>query len=138
MMSKVFREIYSFLAGVVLAFALVILVELFSSVVHPVPPGFKGTMDEMCQHVARYPDWVLAIAVVLWGGTALLSTWVSSRLGSQATGVALGLLLQTAVVFNVSQLPYPMWFKVVIVVVVPISILLGLRWSHRGTTTEIP
>ena len=47
--------------GMVLAFVLVIGVEGFSSVVHPLPAEFKGTMDEMCQHVARYPHWVLGV-----------------------------------------------------------------------------
>ena len=33
---------------------LVIAVEAYSSVVHPLPVDFKGTSEEMCLHVARY------------------------------------------------------------------------------------
>jgi hypothetical protein len=52
-MKTALRTTRGAVAGVELAFVLVIAVELFSAVVHPVPPGFTGTMDEMRQHVAR-------------------------------------------------------------------------------------
>ena len=62
-MKTLLRAVLAVVAGMALALVLVIGVEMFSSVVHPVPEGFTGTMDEMCQHVARYPDWVLGVAV---------------------------------------------------------------------------
>ena len=64
MMFTAFRAVCSILAGVALALVLVIAVELVSAVIHPVPPDFTGTMDEMCKHVERYPHWVLALVVV--------------------------------------------------------------------------
>ena len=65
-MKRILREILAIIASMVLAFALVSAVEVFSSIVHPVPPEFTGTMDEMCNHVAKYPDWVLGVAVIAW------------------------------------------------------------------------
>jgi hypothetical protein len=74
-MKTALRTVLGVVAGVALAFVLVIAVELFSAVVHPLPPGFAGTMDEMCLHVARYPDWVLGVVVLAWSATTFVSTW---------------------------------------------------------------
>lgn len=114
-------------AGLALALVLVIAVELFSAVVHPVPPGFTGTMDEMCQHVARYPHWVLAVAVLAWSATAFASTWIATRIGNRWGGLIVILLLTLAIVFNVTKLPYAMWFKVVMLSCFPVACYLGYR-----------
>ena len=115
-----------------MALVFVVAVELFGAVVHPVPPGFKGTMEEMCLHVERYPPWVLALVVPAWAGAAFASTWVSGRIGNLASALCIGVLLIAAVVFNVSKLPYASWFKIVILIAVPTAVLLGSRLSfHR-------
>jgi hypothetical protein len=74
-MATVFRAVGAIVAGMLVTFILVVAVELFSAVVHPVPPDFGGTMDEMCKHVERYPHWVLVVVVPAWAGTAFASTW---------------------------------------------------------------
>jgi type VI protein secretion system component VasF len=102
-----------------------------SAVVHPVPPDFQGTQEEMCRHVERYPPWVLALVVPAWAATAYAGTWVSGRIGNRTCALCIGLLLTAAVVFNVSMLPYPMWFKIVIVLAVPAASWWGSRLSIR-------
>ncbi len=126
-MIKVLRALGSVVVGFVLAFALVIAVELFSAVVHPFPADFSGTPEEMCRHVERYPAWVLAVAAAAWVGTTFVSTWVATRLGGRIAGIILGLFLIWAVGFNVSMLPYPLWFKVSTVVGIPVACLIGIR-----------
>jgi hypothetical protein len=119
------RTLLAVVAGVALAFVLVIAVELFSAAVHPVPAGFTGTTDEMCQHVARYPHWVLGVVVLAWSATAFVSTWVARRIGNRLAGIAVILILTCAIVFNVSMLPYAMWFKVVMLSCFPVACYLG-------------
>lgn len=130
-MTTVFRSIGAIVAGLLVAFILVIAVELFSSVVHPIPADFDGSMEQMCEHVARYPNWVLAVVVVAWGGTALAGTYIAGRLGNRWSALVVGLLLVTAVAFNVSMLPYPAWFKAVIMIAVPAAALAGMYLSGR-------
>jgi hypothetical protein len=137
-MVTAFRTVCSILAGVALALVLVIAVELVSAIVHPVPPDFTGTIDEVCKHVERYPHWVLALEAVAWGGATYASTRVTSRIGNRGASTFVGLILLAAVVFNIAKLPYPMWFKVVKVIAIPNAILLALRSpSHRETTGVI-
>jgi hypothetical protein len=85
----------------------------------------------MCQHVARYPQWVLALVVPAWGITAFVSTWTAERIGSRRSALLTGLLLLAGVVFNISKLPYPNWFKMVNLLVIPTAIVLGSRLPIR-------
>jgi hypothetical protein len=113
--------------GLVVAFLLLIGVELFSAVVHPLPPGFGGTQEEMCLHVARYPPWVLGVVVPLWAFAAFLGAWTARRIGGLYAALTVGLLLFAALVLNISMLPYPIWFKVANLLVIPIAIFGGSR-----------
>jgi hypothetical protein len=135
-MAAVIRAFLSILAGMTLAGGLVIAVEGFGAIVHLPPPGFTGTKEEMCEHVARYPHWVLAVVVAAWSATAFASTWVATRLGRRIPGVIVGLLLILAVAFNVSMLPYALWFKVSVLACVPIACLLGVALSARSRLTQ--
>jgi hypothetical protein len=130
-MATALRSIAAIIAGMIVAFISVSAVEYVSAVVHPVPPDFRGTMEEMCLHVARYPHWVLALVVPAWAGTAFASTWITGRLGNRICALLIGLLLLAAVIFNVSMLPYPIWFKILNLLAIPAAILLGDRLSIR-------
>jgi hypothetical protein len=130
-MVKLLRAVLGIFLGTLAVFVLVVAVEMFSSVVHPFPEGMDlNDMDEMCEHVARYPDWVLAAVVGLWGFAAFLGTWIAQKVGSYWASGVVAVLILWAVVFNLSMLPYTLWFKVVIPVAVVIAIGGGLRLAR--------
>jgi hypothetical protein len=113
-----------------LAFALVVAVEFFSSVVHPFPPGIDpNAPGAIPAHVRRYPGWVLAVAGLMWGATAAAATWVASRIGGRLAGAVVTLLLAAALAFNLSMLPYVMWFKVAMPAAFFVACLLGIRYG---------
>ena len=130
-MKNAMRTGLGVVAGIGLAFILVIAVEAFSAVVHPIPADFRGTMDEMCQHVARYPNWVLGVVVILWSATALCGVWIAIRVGNLIAGITVTALLGIAIVFNVTQLPYPLWFKIVMLSCFPLGCLIGIWQANR-------
>ena len=130
-MTLIVRYMAAIIAGMSVSFAFVVAVEFFSSVVHPVPPDFRGTMDEMCLHVQRYPSWVLAAVVPAWAGSAFAGTWISGWIGNRKCSLFVGLLLIAAVGFNLSMLPYPTWFKIINLIAVPTAILFGSRLAIR-------
>src|SRR5262249_54823807 len=131
------RTFAGILVGMVVALVLLAAVEFFGSVVHPFPEGFGGTTEEMSQHVERFPHWILAVAVAAWAVTAFVSTWTAKRLGNVYSFVIVGLLLLALLVFNISMLPYPMWFKIVSLVVIPAGIVAGGRLSTRNKTAGV-
>jgi len=129
------RTFLAVVAGLALAFVLLVAVELFSAVVHPFPSGFQGTMDEMCQHVARYPHWVLGIVVLMWSALTFASVWVATRIAHRGAGITVTVILGLAIVFNIAMLPYTLWFKIVMLACFALSCYLGVT---RGTTTSPP
>lgn len=120
------RQALGVIAALAVAFLLVIAVEIFSNAVYPLPQGSKSTMAEICEHVARYPHWILAVVVVAYSAIALLSTWIATQIGNQWTGIAISLLLALALVCNITNLPYTLWFKVVMLVCFSIACYFGV------------
>lgn len=135
-MKAVLRTLAAVLAGLLVLATLVVAVELFSAVVHPLPEDFGGTTEEMCQHVERCPHWVLAVVVPAWAVAAFASTWTARRIGNLYSSAIVGLLLLAALVFNVSMLPYSTWFKVANLLVIPIAVFAGSRPLMRQTRKD--
>ncbi|WP_435007639.1 hypothetical protein P12x_004906 [Tundrisphaera lichenicola] len=130
------RTVGSILAGLALALVLVIAVEMVSAVVHPVPTDFGGTMEEMCRHVERYPQWFLALVVPAWAATTFASMWLAGRIGGRGSSAVVGLILLAGVVYNVAKLPYPAWFKVATLIAIPAAIYLGLRSRRKASAVN--
>ena len=127
-MRSALTTLLAVVSGLALALALVVGVELFSALVHPMPADLEENIPE---HVRRYPNWVLGVVVLAWGATSTAATWVASRLGGRLAGTVVALLLAWALIFNVSQLPYTMWFKIVMIGVFPIACLVGITSGTR-------
>jgi len=149
LISQLFRFLAAILPGIVVATALLVSVEFATSIIHPLPPDFGSTQEEMCAHVARYPQWFLAAAVPAWSFTALAATWIAKRIGTRDSAspsgrgrelssgrgnyaaITIGLLLILAVLFNVSLLPYPSWFKVFAAAGVIAGALIAIKSGRR-------
>lgn len=59
--------------------------------------------------------------------TAFASTWTANRIGGRASGLTIGLMLTLGLLFNLTKLPYVVWFKIAIVPSVVAAIVLALR-----------
>ncbi len=134
MIKALLRTLAGTVLGLVVAFVLIVVVEGFSAVVHPLPKDFGGTMEEVCRHVERYPQWVLAAVVPMWAIAALVGTGIAQKIGKVYAAGLVGLVLLSALVFNLSMLPYPIWFKVVNLLVIPAAMVGGSRLSRRPKT----
>jgi hypothetical protein len=137
-MARVIRVVLSSLAGMTLAGGLIVAVEVLSNAVYPMPPGSGQTEAEICEHVAQYPQWILAVVVPVWSATALAGTWVATRLGGRIAGFVVSLVLIAGSVINVSMLPYVLWFKVAVVIGVPLGCLLGIFLPRRPSVSAPP
>ncbi len=69
MLAFILRSIGALIASLLVVFVLIMAVEIFSNVVHPLPEGTNITHEEICLHVAKYPAWVLAVVIPMWGAT---------------------------------------------------------------------
>jgi len=128
MIGSILRSVGSVVAGLVLAFAFVVAMEIFSEIYHPFPPGVDSSNLEVCKHVARYPTWVLAVGAAGWAGGVFLAAWLATRLGTgrhPAHGLVVGAILLALAGMNMAMLPYALWFPIVILVSFP----LGTYWG---------
>lgn len=123
------KTLAAIVAAMLLAFVLVVAVEYFSSIVHPFPANFDGNIPE---HVRRYPHWVLAVVVPMWGATSAAAVWLAMKIGRRPAGIVVTLLLGSAIIFNLSMLPYTLWFKIVMPTVFAIACWLGFRYGHQS------
>jgi hypothetical protein len=141
MIGAIIRSVGSVCVGLMVAFILVIGVEGVSAILHPFPPGFDSTDMEACKaHVAMYPASVLALAVLAYGMTVFVSSWVATRLGTgrhPAHGIVVGALLLAAIVCNMAMLPYPIWFWVNLIVF-PMACLAGAKQAQGRPAKQPP
>jgi hypothetical protein len=128
-MKTTLRTLAAIFAGLLVLFVLLAAVELFGNAVHPLPEGFKGTKEEICLHVARYPHWVLAVVVPAWAIAAFAGAWTAVKIGNLYSSTIFGLLTLAALVLNISMLPYPIWFKIANLILIPTAILAASRLS---------
>jgi len=139
MLKTTMQSIGAILLSLVVAFLLVAGLEGLSAILHPWPEDFAGTSEEITMQVETTPDWVLALlGGVGWGGTMFVSAWLATRLGSNRKpihGYLVGLILISAVIFNISMLPYPTWFSLLNLVVLPTALYFGVR---LGQTRQDP
>lgn len=123
------KSVTAVLAALIVAFAMVVVVEAISAIMHPFPPGFDPSDIEACKaHVANYPTPALIVAGVGWVVTVFISCWIATRLGAHrhpAHGVGIGLLLLALAAFNMWMLPYPLWFEAAMYVLFPLAIVAG-------------
>lgn len=125
----------SVLLGIIVAIALLAGIEGLGVVLHPFPADFGGTREEMMDHVANYPPLVLALlGGVGWAMTMFCATWLATRLGANqhpGHGIGVGLLLLAAAIFNMSMLPYPLWYWIQNLILLPTGIYFGIRPGIR-------
>jgi hypothetical protein len=137
---SIIRSALAVIISLVVAFVLVVALEGASAVLHPFPADFDGSQAAMLDHVANYPDWVLAIVVVIWGATTFVSTWLATRLGTNrhaAHGLAIGSLLLAGVILNMYLLPYPVWFEAANVVVFLLCIYWGVKLGRSTGNVKV-
>lgn len=97
---------------------------------YPFPQDFGGTREEVMAHVANYPRFALFVGGLGWGITIFLTTWLTTRLSSgrhSAYGLGLGLLLFCGAIFNMALLPYPIWYWVLNLILLPAGIYAGIN-----------
>ncbi len=123
------------LISLFIAILLLAGIEWIGIILHPFPSDFAGTREEVAQHVANSPAWILALlGGAGWAITMLVAVWLATRLSSSrhpAYGAGVGLLLLSSAIFNMLMLPYPIWYWVLNLVSLPLGIYFGIHFSNN-------
>lgn len=139
MIGFIVRSVGAVIFGLIAAIFFIVGVESMSSILHPFPPGVDPANYDACKaHVARYPAEVLLLVVLGWGLGTLASSWLATRLGPGrhlAYGIVVGSILLVATVANMLMLPYPIWFWVLNLLVLPVCFYLGAKLGQARSST---
>jgi hypothetical protein len=131
MIWSLLRSIGSVLAGLIMAFVFIIAAEVICGILHPFPPGADtNNMEVIKDQVRSYPTWVLALGAAIWAAAPFAGAWLATRLGAgrhPAHGYVVGAILLALAGCNVSMLPYPTWFPIVVIGTFLLGTVLGTR-----------
>jgi hypothetical protein len=123
------------LAGVGVAMGIVFAVERISTSLYPLPPSTDASdPDAMRAVMTRLPRAALLVVLLGWGLATAAGAWIAARVGGRRQGPAwtVGVVLLAAAVFNMLELPHPLWFWVVGVALFLPAAWLGGRLAGAG------
>jgi hypothetical protein len=110
------RSILAVVAGLVLSFAIVVLVQGLSAILYPLPPGVDvNDPASLRAAMADVPAGALFLVALAWFVGTFAGAWVAARVALRAPSAhafAVGGILTLAGVANLLMLPHPAWFWV--------------------------
>lgn len=131
MQNPIIKSVLAVIFSIAVAFGLFMAIEGVGSILHPWPADFAGTFEEIARQVESYPTWVLAFLGGVGNGvTMLICTFIATRLGHNRNpwhGYGVGVLLFAMVIINLTMLPYPIWYWVLMFIVLPLAAYFGTK-----------
>lgn len=140
MNNPIIRSLYAVILGIVVAFVMFMLIEGISAVLHPFPENFSGTQEEIMAQVENYPTWVLALlGGGGWSASMFLCVFAATRTGANRHpwhGIAVGVFWFGMLAFNMYILPYPTWYLVLNLIMLPVMAFAGIRVGMKSQSSS--
>ena len=124
------KNIAAGVAGVIVAVALVWLVEKAGHAVYPPPPDLDfADADAMRGYIAKLPIGAFLFVGAAWFIGTLAGTVTACKIGDaqpRTYAVIIGGLMLLATAANLIMIPHPMWFSVLGIVGIIVAAWLGM------------
>jgi hypothetical protein len=134
------RTILGMLVGVVVAIAVIMLVEMLGHSVYPPPPGLDPTDPAneaaFAAFVAQMPLGAKAMLLLAWLLGTFTGALVAAKIARHQTAAALlvALVVMSGVVGMILKIPHPGWLSVCgLLLPIPVA-LLAMRLVYRRST----
>ena len=132
------RKIGAGVLGVIVAVALVWVVETIGHTIYPPPADLDfGNTDVMRAYIDTLPLGALLTVALAWFVGSLGGTFAACRIGSARPLIYLlvvGGMMFAGAAFNLTIIPHPIWFSVVGIVGIFVGAWLGMMLgSGKGT-----
>jgi hypothetical protein len=123
------RRIGGVIAGLAIAWLLVLGAEALVHVLYPPPAGANmQDMETMKRFVATLPVAAMLMVLLGWAVGTLAGTYAATRIGwSPVPGWVVGALLFAGGIANASMIPQPAWLTAASLVVFVVMTWLGTR-----------
>ncbi len=123
------RRISGVIAGLVIAFAIVMAAEAIPHQLYPPAPGTNmNDFTQVKAYVSRLPVTALVIVLLGWLAATVAGTSVAAGIGrSRVPAYVTGALLMAGGVCNAFVIPQPVWFSAVSFVIYIAGTMIGGR-----------
>jgi len=134
------KNIAAGIAGVVIAGALVWLIEMVGHSVYPPPTNLNfADPDAMRAYIDMLPLGALLFVAAAWFVATLCGTFAACKIGNAKpivfAGVVGGLML-IATAANLIIIPHPLWFSILGVVGIIVAAWLGMTLSAGSSSSS--
>lgn len=124
------KNIAAGVAGIVIAGALVWLVEMIGHSVYPPPPGLDFANPEaMRAYIATMPIGAFLFVGGAWFIATLAGTFAACKIGDAKPmifAIVVGGLMLIATAANLMMIPHPMWFSIAGIIGILVAAWLGM------------
>ena len=134
------KNIAAGIAGVVIAFAIVWLIEAVGHSVYPPPPNLNfADADAMRAYTSTVPIGALLFVAGAWIVATLCGTFAACKIGHATpvifAGVVGGLML-LATAANLILIPHPLWFSILGIVGIIVAAWLGMTLGAGSSSSS--
>jgi hypothetical protein len=133
------RNIGAGILGVVVAVALVWVIEMLGHSIYPPPPGLDfSDRAAMKSYVDSLPIGALLSVAIAWFAGSLGGTFAACRLGAAKSIVfapIIGGLMFVGAAINFATIPHPLWFLIIGIAGIILGAWLGMFLGTRGSDT---
>jgi len=131
------RAVGAIVVGVITAFVVITLAELFVSRIYPMPAGVTaGNSAAMREWISHLPAGAFLLVLCGWVLGALAAGFVSAKIERPASArraAIIGGALLAASVLNMLRIPHPIWMWVGAIALIVPAALLGARVASGPT-----
>lgn len=115
-MNPVVRSILAVIAGMLVAFVIIALVEMVGMRVYPPPAGMDPRDPESIKAaMAQIPLGALLVVLLAYAAGSVAGGWIAARFAPRARlmhAMIVGAILLGAGIMNMTMFPHPGWFWV--------------------------
>lgn len=129
------RTILGVIAGMIVAWLLVMSAELLGTQAYPPPVGTNlADPQQLAAFIRNAPPTAMGIVVAGWSLAGFIGGWISAKISRHPKTAALiiGLLLAIGTILQAIAVPHPYWM-IALGVLLPIPLaLLGARLARKN------
>jgi len=136
------RNIGALIAGIVIAFVLIYLIEMLGHAIYPPPPDLDfSNPDAVRPYIATLPIVALLFPMIGWLLGAFAGSFVANICGDAKpyvfSGIVGGLVL-AGTIANLIMIPHPLWFSITALIGIVASAWLANRVAVTGNSSRNP
>ena len=128
------RTASAIIAGVVAAYVVIILIEISTSRIYPMPAGVGASnVEAMKAWIRQLPPGAFALVLCGWTLGAFVGGFVSAKVEPASVGghaILVGAALLVARILNMIRIPHPLWMWVGTVLLLVPAAYAGARVAH--------